>query len=119
MAKGSYGVGQPDPGVGTPPTRSSDILLTEVAKLQSDYTHLQNDLKDTRGDMKDVRDRLTALEVEVKHLPGKGFIITVVTVALGIAVGLLAIAPRIQAFVNPPPAATAPAPQPNTTQANP
>jgi hypothetical protein len=86
----------PDPGVGQPPpTRSSDILLTEIAKLQSDGEHLRRDLTETRADMKDIRDRMARLEVRVDHLPSKGFIVAVVTSALLIVSAIATIAPRL------------------------
>jgi len=78
-------VQSPEPGVGTPPqndSRLSDILHIEVGKLQNDGEHIQNLLGEVRADVKDARDRLVRLETNVSHLPGKGFIVVVVTSAL-------------------------------------
>jgi hypothetical protein len=100
----------PEPGLGQPPpSRSSDIFLVELAKLQSDGEHLKRDLGETRTDMKDVRDRMARLEVRVDHLPSKEFIATVVVIALGIVGGLLTIAPKLQTWAGTaPPSITSP-----------
>jgi len=89
-----------DPGVGQPTHRGNEIMLVEIAKLQSDAEYVKLHLSEFRGDMKDVRDRLARLEVNVSHLPSKGFIILVVTTALVIAAGLFTIAPKLQAWAN-------------------
>jgi hypothetical protein len=89
----------PEPGIGTPnrdQSRTGDILLVEVAKLQSDGDHLKRDLTETRTDMKDIRDRMVRLEVRVDHLPSKGFIVGVLVIALTIIGGLLTVAPKLQ-----------------------
>jgi hypothetical protein len=91
-----------EPGVGQPSRdafRTSDIVLTEIAKLQNDGEYTKRDLGEMRTDMRDVRDRLTRLEERVGHLPRKGFIIVVVTTSLLIVGGLLTIAPRLQGLV--------------------
>jgi hypothetical protein len=67
--------------------RDSDILLTEIAKIQTDGEYIKRDLGEVRTDMRDLRDRMARLETEVKHLPSKEFIVTVVVVALGIVGG--------------------------------
>jgi hypothetical protein len=74
-------------------------MLTEIAKLQSDGEYTKRDLGEMRTDMRDVRDRLARLEERIGHLPGKGFIVIVVTTSLVIAGGLFAIAPKLQALV--------------------
>lgn len=86
--------------------RRSDILLTEMAKLQSDGEYLKRDLSETRTDMREMRDRMARLETEFKHLPSKEFIVTVVVVALGIAVGILTVAPKLQSWAGTAPSAT-------------
>ncbi len=88
-----------DQGIGPPPARHSDILLTEVAKLQNDGEYTKRDLGEMRTDMRDVRDRLSRLEERVAHLPGKGFIVLVVTTSLFIVGGLLTIAPKLQSMI--------------------
>jgi hypothetical protein len=89
-------ISQPtDVGVGPPPSRPSDILLTEMAKLQSDGEYLKRDMGELRTDMRDVRDRLARLEERVLHLPGKGFIVVVVTTSLVILGGLVTVAPKL------------------------
>jgi hypothetical protein len=85
VAKDRITIQSPDPGVGTPPqidSRLSDILHIEVGKLQNDGEHIKSLLGEVRVDVKEVRDRLIKLETNVSHLPGKGFIIVVVTSAL-------------------------------------
>jgi hypothetical protein len=102
----------PEPGVGTPPpeVRSRDIVLVEVAKVQSDVEYLQRDLAETRTDMRDIRDRMTRLEVRVDHLPSKEFIVVVVTVALTIIGGLLTVAPKLQNWAGTAPTSSVAAP---------
>jgi hypothetical protein len=89
----------PEPGVGTPPrdpSRSVDVVLIEIAKIQSDGEYLKRDLGEVRGDMRDIRDRMARLEVRVDHLPTKGFIVGAVIASLTIIGALLAIAPKLQ-----------------------
>jgi hypothetical protein len=83
-------------------------MLVEIAKIQSDGEYLKRDLGEVRSDIKefrnrlgDVGDRLARLEERVAHLPGKGFIIVVVTTFLVIVGGLLTIAPKLQSLVGP------------------
>jgi hypothetical protein len=107
VAKDSTATQPPDPGAGAPPRdtqRASDILHVEVAKIQSDLEYLKRDLSESRTDMKEMRDRMARLETEVKHLPSKEFIVTVVVVALGLAGGLLTIAPKLQSWAGTAPA---------------
>jgi hypothetical protein len=84
------------------PERASDILLTEVAKLQSDAEYAKRDLGETRADMRDLRDRMARLEVRVEHLPSKGFIVVVVTTSLLIATGIATLAPKLWAWAGTP-----------------
>jgi hypothetical protein len=89
------------PGVGQPSAdsfRASDIVLTEIAKLQNDGDYTKRDLGEMRTDMRDLRDRMSRLEVRVDHLPTKGFIVTAVIISLTVAGGLLTIAPKLQSF---------------------
>ena len=89
----------PDPPGSASPARSYDLLLTEVVKLQSDVEYIKRDVSELRTDVRDVRDRLARLEERVLHLPGKGFIVVVVTTALVIIGGLVTIAPKLQALL--------------------
>lgn len=100
----------PEPGVGTPPRdRISDILHVEIAKIQADGEYTRRDLGELRADMRDLRDRMARLETEVRHLPSKEFIVTVVIAALTIAGALLTVAPKLQSWAGTTPAAiTAP-----------
>ncbi len=43
-------------------TRSADIVLVEIAKLQSDGERLKSDMGEVRADMREVRDRMIRLE---------------------------------------------------------
>jgi hypothetical protein len=89
------------PGIGQPPRdRSADILLTEVAKLQADGEHIKGYLGEFRADIRDMRDRMARLEERVAHLPGKGFIVAVVTTALVIAGGFLTVAPKLSGLLH-------------------
>jgi hypothetical protein len=76
--------------------RSADIALVEIAKLQVDGEHIKSAIGEARKDMRETRERLVALEVNVSHLPSKGFIVVVVTSALAIAVAIATIAPQLQ-----------------------
>jgi hypothetical protein len=110
-------IGAPDQAAVAPTGRTSDLILIEVAKLQSDGEYLKRDLgevrtdireirgelkdirgelKDVRGEIGDVRERVIRLEERVAHLPGKGFIVAVVSTALVLVGGLTTIAPRLQ-----------------------
>ncbi len=112
MAPRDKSLSQPaDVGSGQPTIdsgRISDVMLTEIAKIQSDGEYLKRDLSETRGDMRDIRDRMTRLEVRVDHLPSKGYIAAVVVLSLTIIGGLLTVATMLQrlAGMNRPPIAT-------------
>lgn len=88
MAKNPAVTEPTDQGVGPPPTRPADIVLVEIAKIQSDGEYIKRDLGELRSDMRELRDRMKAIEVKVDHLPSKSHIAVVVTTALVIAVGL-------------------------------
>lgn len=83
--------------------RGSEIVLVEIAKIQSDGQYLRRDVNEMRTDVREVRDRLAKLETNVDHLPGKGFIVAAVIATLTIVGGIITIAPRLQALVGPPP----------------
>jgi hypothetical protein len=76
--------------------RASDIVLVEIAKLQSDGEYTKRDLAAVREDVKDARDRIARLEVKVDHLPSKGFIVSALIAVLTIVGLLLAISPQLQ-----------------------
>lgn len=93
----------PEPASGPPPPsepRSSEIVLVEIAKMQSDGEYLKREVSEMRKDAREVRDRLIALETNVSHLPSKGFIITVMVVGISLLTGVLAILPKLQVLVN-------------------
>ena len=109
----------PGPGIGQPVAdgfRASDIVLTEIAKLQNDGEYTRRDLGELRTDMRDLRDRMSKLEVRVDHLPSKGFIVGVVMIALTLIGGLLTVAPKLQTWagISPPVATSAVAPAKST-----
>ena len=89
------------PDAASPPARSPDLVPVQIAKLQSDAEYIKRDVSELRVDVRDVRDRLARLEERVIHLPGKGFIIVVVTTAMVIIGGLITIAPKLQALRYP------------------
>jgi hypothetical protein len=106
-------ISQPsDTGTGQPTRdlRSSEILLVEIAKLQSDGDHLKRDVGSVQTDMRDIRDRMARLEVRVDHLPTKGFIVTALVIALTIITGIATVWPLIPRWVGTAPMATSPAP---------
>jgi hypothetical protein len=105
VAKDRTTVQSPEPGVGTPPrdpSRSLDVLHTELAKIQIDGEYTKTFLAELKRESSNMRDRTGALEVstatlqvKVDHLPSKGFIVVVVTTFLVIAGGLMTIAPKL------------------------
>lgn len=79
----------------------SDILTNmeaNIAKLEAASGYIQRDVTELRTDVRDARERLAKLEERVSHLPGKGFIVSVVTTALVIAAGIVALAPKLQSL---------------------
>lgn len=96
--------------------RSLDILLTEVAKLDSDVQYLKRDLSEVRTDMRDVRDRMARLEERVAHLPSKEFIVGVVVTSLVIAGGIATLAPRFWSLAGTPVTIATPHPAPGVPQ---
>jgi hypothetical protein len=84
-----------------------DGMEPRVAKLEAGIAHLERDVSELRIDMRDVRDRLAKLEERVSHLPGKGFIVSVVILALAVITGLIAFQSRIEAFVQQEPVSPA------------
>jgi predicted nucleic acid-binding Zn-ribbon protein len=111
--------GASDQAAVAPSGRTSDLILIEVAKLQSDGEYLKRDLGEVRADIReirselkdmrsefrsensDLRDRMTRLEERVAHLPGKGFIVAVVSTALVLVGGFTTVAPRLQSVSSP------------------
>jgi hypothetical protein len=103
----------PDPGVGPPPSgfgrdRDLDILQTEVTKIQVDGEYTKKFLGELQVDMRDMRERMAKVEVELKHLPSKGFIVGVVTTSLLIAGALVTIAPKLWSWAGSPITVTVP-----------
>jgi uncharacterized protein (DUF3084 family) len=134
-----------DLAAASPAGRTSDLLLIEVAKLQSDGEYLRRDIGEVRSDIREIRsevkdiraefrtetqgirsemkemrgefrgeilsvrgeiggigERVTRLEERVAHLPGKGFIVAVVSTALVLVGAATTIMPRLQAMSAPP-----------------
>ena len=76
-----------------------------VAKLVSDVSHLAADMSDVRAtlremgkDFADMRVRVAKLETKVDHLPGKGFIVSVVATGLALLTAALPLQSRLQHF---------------------
>ena len=81
-------------------------MEARVARLEADVSHIAGDVSDLkadfrefRSDLRDTRERLIKVEEKIAHLPGKGFIVTTIVLALAVITGLLAFQSRIQAFV--------------------
>ncbi|MCQ8782228.1 hypothetical protein [Mangrovibrevibacter kandeliae] len=89
---------------------SGDGMEPRVAHLEAGVAHLERDVSELRTDMRDVRDRLTRLEEKVSHLPSKGFIVSVVLLALAVIAGMFAFQSQIEALAQRPAAVTTPAP---------
>jgi len=53
-----------------------------VVRIEANVGHLQGDVSETRSDVKEMRDHLARLEVNVEHLPSKGFMISIVLVLI-------------------------------------
>ena len=78
---------------------------TRVAKLESDVSHLAADMSDVRAtlremgkDLADTRVRVAKLETKVDHLPGKGFIVSVVATGLALLTAALLLQSKLQHF---------------------
>lgn len=83
-----------------------DGMEARVAKVEASVAHLERDMAEARADLRGLRDtvtdirvRLGRLEEKVAHLPGKGFIVTCTTITLGIVGALVAVAPKLQAWI--------------------
>lgn len=85
-------------------SKESNSLGRDVVRLQTKQENVEAELKLVRDDVKDARDRLGILEERVRHLPSKGFIITVVTTGLLIGGGIATIAPKLQQWFGTAPA---------------
>jgi hypothetical protein len=94
----------PDRGADVPePTRrTSDIMLVEIAKIQSGVDHTNKLLGEVRADVKELRDRMAKLEVRVDHLPSKGFIVSALVIVLTILGTLITLAPKLQGLLTTP-----------------
>lgn len=87
-------------------------MEARVAKLEANVEHIQRDVgelrqdsRELKADIREVRERLARLEEKVSHLPGKGFIVSVVMLALAFTTGLVVFQSRIEAWVTPAPPA--------------
>ncbi|WP_427024418.1 hypothetical protein ACP4J4_00140 [Aureimonas ureilytica] len=86
-------------------------MEARVAKLEANVEHIQRDIgelrqdsRELKTDMRDVRERLAKLEERVSHLPGKGFIVTVVMLALAVTTSLIVFQSWIQGWIGGVPA---------------
>lgn len=70
-----------------------------LAVLETHMAHVREDVSALRIGSSDVRERLSALEVRVEHLPSKGFIVSALLLALAVITGLIAFQTQIQALI--------------------
>jgi len=85
---------QPPSGGGT-----SNGMEARVAKLEAHVQHILGDVSALKADMRDVRDRLPRIETRLDHLPGKGFIVTVVVATIALLGALITLQQQIQAWI--------------------
>lgn len=83
-------------------------LEADVSYIAGDVSDLKADFREFRTDLRDTGERSIKVEETIAHLPGKGFIVSTIIVALAVITGLLAFQSRIQAFVESDVVATAP-----------
>ena len=76
-------------------------MEARIASLESNVSHLQEDMASVKADVRDLRDRMTAVEVKIDHLPGKGFIVTALVATLAVIAGLVAFADQMQTLLAP------------------
>jgi hypothetical protein len=84
MAEGDDdGLKKPRPAMAMDHLPERFRMEAAVERIESDVRHFQEGdvVSETRGDVKDMRDRLARLEVNVQHLPSKGFIVSIVLAA--------------------------------------
>lgn len=86
-------------------------MEARVAKLEANVEHIQRDIgelrqdsRELKTDMREVRERLAKLEERVSHLPGKGFIVSVVMLALAVTTSLIVFQSRIEGWISSNPA---------------
>ncbi len=78
---------------------------SRAAKLECDVSHLAADMSDVRvtlhdigRDLADTRVRVAKLETKVDHLPGKGFIVSIVATGLALSTAVLLLQSKLQHF---------------------
>jgi hypothetical protein len=91
-------------------------MEARVARLESDVGHIKTDIGDIKSSLKelttnttDLRINFARLDERVSHLPTKGFIVTAVTLGLGLIAALVVFQGNIQHFLGVPAPITAPA----------
>ena len=62
--------------------------------------HLDRGVSKTPGDVKDVRDRLPRLEVNVAHLPSRGFVISAVLITIAVLTEVTLFQNKLMAFLD-------------------
>lgn len=70
-----------------------------LSRLEAHLERAQADLRELAADAKDTRERLIKIEEKVSHLPGKGFIVSVVLSCLALFAALAAFQDVIRAAI--------------------
>lgn len=96
---------QPPGGGGT-----FDGMEARVARLEADVGHIKDDVGDLKAWSASIRTDISSLKTEtavlserVSHLPGKGFIVTVVGAAATVLIGVLTGLAKLGILMPPPP----------------
>jgi hypothetical protein len=71
-----------------------------VARTEANLVHLDRGVSETPADVKDVRDRLARLEANVARLPGRGFILFAVMIAVAVVAILILFQTNWTAFLS-------------------
>lgn len=81
------------------------LLEGSVSHLERDVQEIRLDIREMRFDLRDVRDRVGKLEERVSHLPGKGYVVTVVILAVALMTAVVTFQNNIQRLVGAAPSA--------------
>jgi len=75
-------------------------MEARLTRLEVTVENIDRNVARMAPDLANVRERMAALEANVAHLPGKGFIVSALLAALAIIAGLIAFSQQIQAIVS-------------------
>lgn len=74
-------------------------LEAQMKITREDISGIRGDLSAVRGDVSTLKADVATIKETLRHLPGKGYIVTVSMLALAIVAALIAFQGHIQAFL--------------------